>query len=91
MKNYEFTGTINGQKLSLKRIHKIRAKRLHKWKNERIFIQSSNLLPFNVWKNAIEIDKELDFDSFVTAFEYYNCNTKEEGYRSSFYIATSNN
>ena len=83
MRNLNFSGQIFGESLNLQQTSKPTAKKLY-LAGERIFIQSSNFLPFNIWSTAHEITKGSDFDDYIKCFEYYNCSS-EQGRYVTFY------
>lgn len=88
MKNLQFTGKYCGETITLKQVQKRTAKRLYN-EGRTIFIQSSNMHPFNVWQSCTCINKDsetyTDFETFLNDFEYYNCR-RETGLYIHFYI-----
>lgn len=59
MLNIQATGIRYGETITIKQISKIAAKKLFK-NGEVVFLQSSNMHPFNAWQSVcrIEFDKE---------------------------------
>lgn len=85
MRNLNFTGTYNGEKITLEQVQKRTAKKLFD-SGETIYVQNSNFRPFGPWSQRIEITNKNGetFESIVNSFEYYNCNS-ETGYYATFY------
>lgn len=84
------SGTINNRFLTLEKVHGTKA-RSGFGKGLDIFIQCQNLSPFDPRQQAEKLDPDMSFGSQVDAFEYFQCTTKETGYRPSFYIAVDEN
>lgn len=87
MKILTQTGIYQGKKITLQRIHKSMAVKLH-GEGKPVFMQSSNLPPFpkelsSDW-NAVKMDSELNFERQVEIYSYFNSNIAQ-GYRIKFY------
>jgi len=97
MKNLQFTGTIYGERLTIKQVSKPTAKKLYE-QGKTVYLQSCKFHPFGVWSQATPINKEDNkghmnwaendalFANRVNSFEYYNC-SNEQGRYSHFYVA----
>lgn len=91
MKNFIFTGKLNGETITLKQVQKRTALKMYN-NGSTIYLQSSNFHPFGYWSNVVHINKENQncngesFDKIVNSFEYYNCQNKETGLYTTFYI-----
>lgn len=86
MNKMTFTGKLYGELITIERISKKAARKLHE-NGETIYIQSCKFHPFGVWSQAMELPKnscDTAFDTFANSFEYYNC-SYEQGYYASFY------
>jgi hypothetical protein len=71
MRNLSANGNLYGKNISISQISKAEAKKLFA-KGIEIYIQSSNMMPFNMWQSIckIELDKErLDADVAMNNFE----------------------
>lgn len=84
MRNLIFTGNYFGEVITIKQVSRTTAKKLFNG-GQRIFIQSSNFVPFGVWSNAIELNKEYDFEEQCNNFKYYNCSNSETGLYITYY------
>ena len=87
MRHLEFTGSFDGERITIKQIQKRTARKLFE-AGETIYMQSSNFHPFGVWSQCIDIKKDINnsdsFDSIINNFEYYNCSS-EQGLYTTFY------
>ena len=84
MRNLYFSGTICGEFLCLQQVQKRTAEKLFN-NGQRVFIQSSNFRPFNVWADALELTPGESFNDIVNSFRFYNCCNCETGKYVTFY------
>ena len=89
MKPLKFYGQLYGQNLHLVRVDKRKARNLFN-KGIEIYLVPSNFVPFGAWFQPyqIELSCDIEFDTLVNNFNYYNCINSETGYFPSFYINT---
>ena len=86
MRKLIFTGDYYGEAITILQVQKRTAKKLFE-SGETIYIQACNLRPFGVWSTCYDMNKEKDgatFETIVSNFEYYNCNS-ETGLYVTFY------
>jgi len=70
------------------RINKVKARNLFN-QGEIIHLAPCNLNPLSPWVRFCSIsksDSDRTFEQWVNSFEFYNCNSNEEGKYASFYI-----
>ena len=70
--------------MGLKRIQRRTAVNAH-LKGQVVYVFPCNIRPGNLWAQAAKLDAFEAFDTFVNAFEFYNCN-RETGRYASFWI-----
>lgn len=92
MKHGTVSGNYCGERITLQQINKTKAK-LFFDKGKEIFFSPCNMRVFNAFHTLTSFKKnniiDFDFSKLVDHYEYYNCNNKEVGTYTSFFIKTS--
>ena len=84
MRNLEFSGMYGLEYITLKQVSKPTAKKLFN-SGQRVFLQSSNFLPFGVWSTALELNNAYGFTIATNEFERYNCINSQTGKYVTYY------
>lgn len=86
MENLVFSGMLYGEQITIQQVQKRTARKLFN-AGEKIYLQTSNMAPFNIWADCMEVQKDEDvqnFDTLVNSYEYYNC-SNQTGRYTHFY------
>lgn len=75
---------MSKQQTNFQRIQLRTARKLFQNGSE-VYVIACKLRPDNLYMPAVKINPDYDFDKFVNAYEFYNCNN-ETGKYSAFYI-----
>ena len=67
--------------MGLKRVQRRTAFNAH-LKGQTVYVFPCNIRPGNLWAQASRVDANEAFDTFVSAFEFFNCNSTAGRYPS---------
>jgi hypothetical protein len=95
MRNITATGNLYGEVVSIKQISKHQAKKLFS-EGKTVFLQSSNMSPFNMWQSvhSIQLDNdrlqsEIDHNNFcinLYSEQVSECNNSPEEWRKNMLL-----